>query len=86
MWLLAKSPASVGLSTLDQYEAFREFRSRRREAGSDSAGVSVETVEAAATATPEDQLASAYRLLRQRLQAELLEQVKSASPAFFERI
>jgi len=85
--LLAKSPASVGLSTLDQYEAFREFRSRRREAGSDSAGASVETVEeAAATATPEDQLASAYRLLRQRLQAELLEQVKSASPAFFERI
>ncbi|MGH8157190.1 MAG: restriction endonuclease [Rhodanobacter sp.] len=85
--LLAKSPASVGLHTLVQYEAFREFRSRRRDAGSDADDASVETTEdAAITATPEDQLASAYQRLRQRLEVELLEQVKSSSPAFFERL
>lgn len=31
-------------------------------------------------------MASAYRALRERLELELLDQVKSASPAFFERL
>lgn len=85
--LLAKNPTSVSLHTLDQYESFREFRARRREAGSDAADALAGTSEeAAVSSTPEDQLASAYQRLRQRLEVELLEQVKSASPAFFERL
>ncbi len=36
--------------------------------------------------TPEDALASAYGTLRSNLEAEILEQVKSMSPAFFERV
>ncbi len=85
--LLAKNPTAVGLHILEQYEAFRQFRSRRRDAGTITADSNIEMVEEAAmTATPEDQLASAYQRLRQRLEAELLEQVKGASPAFFERL
>lgn len=36
--------------------------------------------------TPEDLFASAYRRMRKNLELELLEQVKAASPAFFERL
>ena len=86
--LLSTGPTCVGLETLDKYDDFRPFRSRRRAATNEAS----ETPETPAldpsprTATPEDQLASAYQRLRHDLEAELLEQVKSASPAFFERI
>jgi restriction system protein len=36
--------------------------------------------------TPEDSMASAYKTVRRNLETELLEQIKSASPAFFERL
>ncbi len=84
--LLAKKPASVGLATLDQYDAFRAFRSRRRETEPDPVSPTVETADPASVATPEEQLASAYQRLRQGLELDLLEQIKSSSPAFFERI
>jgi len=32
--------------------------------------------------TPEDALAAAYQTLRQNLESDLLEQIKSSSPAF----
>jgi restriction system protein len=84
--LLAKNPSSVDLATLDQYEAFRAFRSRRRDNETEVAPVAVEPGGSAVSATPEEQLASAYQRLRQGLELDLLEQVKSSSPAFFERI
>lgn len=86
--LLSTGPTFVGLETLDKYDDFRAFRSRRR-AGNNEASETPETPApdpSPRTATPEDQLASAYQRLRHDLEAELLEQVKSASPAFFERI
>jgi restriction system protein len=36
--------------------------------------------------TPEERMATAYQTLRADLQADLIEQVKSASPPFFERL
>jgi hypothetical protein len=36
--------------------------------------------------TPEDALAAAYRKLRGTLEAELLQQIKESSPAFFEQL
>lgn len=84
--LLAKNPSSVGLATLDQFEAFRAFRSRRRDNEAEVIPAAVEPESSSVTATPEEQLASAYQRLRQGLELDLLEQVKSSSPAFFERI
>jgi restriction system protein len=73
-----------------RYEAFKEFRSRRRESGGDQDAVKVDAAEEATVSvlrqTPEDQMASAYRALRERLELELLDQVRAASPAFFERL
>jgi len=86
--LLAKNPQRIDVELLDQYAEFRAFRTRRRESAGESnqpAPLVVEQ-ELPADQTPEDQLASAYRRLRKDLELDLLEQVKAASPAFFERL
>lgn len=91
--VLAGRPTVVNLATLEQFEEFRAFRAKRRGVSSDSppllgaepratgAGGDFSTDQ-----TPEDTLAAAYQRLRADLEIELLEQVKSATPAFFERI
>jgi restriction system protein len=86
--LLAKRPAQINVATLDQFDEFRAFRARRRDTVlEDNASVSPPTEqESSVTQTPEDQLAFAYRRLRSELELDLLEQVKSVTPAFFERL
>jgi len=86
--LLAKQPAHINVAMLDHFDEFRSFRSRRRDtAVEDNASVQ-QLVEQDTTAnqTPEDQLAFAYRRLRSELELDLQEQVKSVTPAFFERL
>jgi restriction system protein len=86
--LLAENPRRIDNALLERYDAFREFRSRRRDPN--EAEVEVDTsrtqAEPPADQTPEDALASAYQKLRKNLENELLDQVKSSSPAFFERL
>ncbi|HWH72255.1 MAG TPA: restriction endonuclease [Candidatus Sulfotelmatobacter sp.] len=92
--VLARRPTRVDSTLLDQYEEFRAFRTRRREVSNDAAppasGSTTHAVaaigELPAQKTPEDMLAAAYRRLRGDLELELLDQVKTASPAFFERL
>ena len=90
--LLAENPTKIDVELLDRYESFRAFRTRRREVHNDepkpNQGVTLAAAadEGTSAQTPEDQLASAYRRLREDLEAELLEQIKGSSPAFFERL
>lgn len=81
--LLAKSPTRVDNNLLSQYEPFRTFRARGK--AEEEASVQP-TLVAPAERTPEDDMALAYQRVRKELEAELLEQVKAASPAFFERL
>lgn len=87
--LLAQKPERLDVERLLQFEEFRAFRARRRgaidEPGNESMPVAERPI-AAETQTPEDQLASAYRRLRQELVLDLLEQVKASTPAFFEQL
>ena len=82
--LLATKPARVDNNLLNQYEAFRAFRARGK-AEEEQAVQPVASVPAAEQ-TPEDAMALAYQRVRKELETELLEQIKSASPAFFERL
>lgn len=82
--LVAKSPARIDNGILMQYEAFRAFRARSSK--TDDSNQAPPPPEAGIEQTPEDAMALAYQRLRKELEAELLEQVKSASPAFFERL
>lgn len=83
--LLNENPAHVDVSLLGRYDEFRAFRTRRREKPLASIKRSLE-LEQDTDKTPEDALAAAYVTLRNNLEAELLEQVKQASPSFFERL
>lgn len=90
--VLSQGLPRIDVKFLDQFEEFREFRNRRPE---ESAASKLKQQSPLASAqiqtnldieTPEDRLASAYLRLRQGLESELLEQIKGASPAFFERL
>ena len=83
--LLRQSPAKIDVEFLRQFKEFREFQVRRRTKDADTSGVLDISTEMS-DQTPEDALATAYSTLRNNLEADLLEQVKSMSPAFFERV
>ena len=78
--VLEKNPPEIDVSFLEQFSEFVEFRSLRRGAAP-SEGLLEPTKE-----TPEESLETAYQKVRQSLVAEILQTVKSCSPAFFERL
>lgn len=91
--LLAQNLSRVDNSVLEQYPEFLSFKLRRSEDKSvqDARGVLHTTsIDAAKVeqleATPEELFSQAYQRLRNNLESELLEQVKAASPSFFERL
>jgi restriction system protein len=79
--LLQEKPIRLDVKLLERFPEFLEFRNRRR----DRASASTPTVTESG-GTPEDSLAAAYETLRADLEAELLQQVKESSAAFFERL
>lgn len=80
--VLASKPARIDVKYLEQFPEFVAFRELRHERPDETPVP--ETVPS--DATPEEALDAAYGRLRLDLEAELLDQVKSASPAFFERL
>jgi restriction system protein len=88
--VLARNPSRIDGSLLEEFDEFRAFRARRRDAvlqvPTTASTPDALSPDLPAHQTPEDLLASAYRRLRRELEIELLEQVKAASPAFFERL
>lgn len=94
--LLQENPQKVDAALLHRYPAFQEFLSRRRDKDGDSKDSSqvpspstvagAGTVTAESLETPEDVLASAYRAIRKNLETDLLDQIRSSSPSFFERL
>ncbi|BBB59685.1 restriction endonuclease [Undibacterium sp. KW1] len=91
--LLAKNLSRVDNSVLEQYPEYLSFKLRRSEdkGVQDASGVlqptSIDTTKVEQLeATPEELFSQAYQRLRNNLESELLEQVKAASPSFFERL
>jgi len=80
--VLASRPARVDVKFLEQFPEFVAFRDLRHEKSEEKTEPTIEPVDA----TPEEALDAAYQRLRADLEAELLEQVKNTSPAFFERL
>lgn len=90
--LLATNPQKIDNTTLEQYPEYLEFRLRRGDskesdkAESLSSPTSGSLVAEQTDSTPEELFSQAYMRLRNNLEAELLEQVKASTPAFFERL
>lgn len=84
--LLAGRPEQIDNSTPECYQAFREFRSRKRPSKIEKHENYVHRSDSDSDETPEDALASAYTTIRNEIESEILESVMQASPAFFERL
>jgi restriction system protein len=82
--LLEKSPPRIDNNVLNQYASFRAFRVRGKEG--EGSAPTLPLLETTSEQTPEDAMALAYQRVRKNLEGELLEQVKTSSPAFFERL
>jgi restriction system protein len=88
--LLAEKPSQINNATLKQYPEFVAFMLRKTEQA--QAGATqvltpqIQSAEPESTSTPEELLAQAYQRLRTNLEKELLDQVKSSTPGFFERL
>jgi restriction system protein len=80
--VLASEPERIDVKYLERFPEFVEFRELRHER-SDERPTALDTI---LDATPEEALDAAYRGLRADLELEVLEQVKAASPGFFERL
>jgi len=81
--ILGKMPKEINLRFLRQfpeYEAAREKHKENRQTATSS------TVEDQESETPAERLEEAYQTLRENLASEILTQLKSASPSFFEKV
>ncbi|MEI2656425.1 MAG: restriction endonuclease [Nitrosomonas sp.] len=79
---LETNPKNITITSLDQFEKFRTFRtSAKINKKRQEAVCSPETTE-----TPEELLEQSYQNINEELAGSLLEQVKQCSPAFFENL
>lgn len=77
--VLKAKPVRIDVKFLEQFPEFMDFRALRRTDATESAPVTE-------ASTPEEALEEAYESVRASLESELLQRVKAASPAFFERL
>lgn len=79
--LLTTNPKKINKKTLEQYPEFLEFQNVRKEINEPQ-----RSVDEPEKQTPEEQLENAYKILSDGLAIEIIQLVKSCSPAFFERL
>jgi len=84
--LLAQQPGRVDMKLLAQFPEYIEFRNRRKEPTTTDAPGNPVLVDAGEEQTPNEAIEIAYQKLRFELVDELLQQIKGASPEFFERL
>jgi restriction system protein len=81
--LVQNPPDRIDISYLQRFDAFNEFRKK-------SSGNASENIEPSIPqeneATPEESLDLAYKDLRDDLATQLLSQIKSSHPSFFEKL
>jgi restriction system protein len=78
--VLANRPPRIDIRFLSRFPEFQEFRASTRPPRKESVE---ETLNGA---TPEEEIESIWRTLRDELAEELLTQVKNVPPSFFERL
>lgn len=80
--ILADSTVELNSKYLEQFDEFQEFRSRTKESDNDAPELGEELT----SSTPDEALQVAHRKLEDALAANLLDFVRSTSPAFFETL
>lgn len=79
---LASGPPRITVNWLKQFPEFTDFHTTKPRTADTPVVMSIDRAET----TPDEQLADAHQALMQSLADELLEQVRAASPIFFEQL
>jgi restriction system protein len=79
--ILAQKPPRIDIKYLKQFPEYLDFIGTNA-----NTPTATETANLPTAQTPDEAIELAYRELRQNLAQELLERIKTASPAFFERL
>ena len=82
--LLKENPTEITAKLLTRYKEFVEFKSIKREKESGTSESAL--IEDDTNQTPEESLEYAYQKLHSELSKEVLDIVKTCSPAFFEKL
>lgn len=84
--LLNENPKEITSQFLLRYPEFGDFKShnRSKDQNDNSTGLGNQTI--STKSTPEESLENAYQTLRSELAQQVLDVVKSTSPAFFEKL
>jgi restriction system protein len=82
--LLAQKPETVNKQVLLKFDKFRTFVQQRHD---DQSVVADDTITVTdLSATPEETLEKSYQAIRKKVEADLLDAVRQASPQFFEKL
>ena len=81
--LFKQAPPDLNLRVLRQFPEYIEARNRSQD---QQRGESPTTADEQESKTPAERLEEAYEMLRKNLAGELLSQLKSSSPNFFEKV
>jgi len=84
--VVERQPPEVNLRFLRQFPEYVELRDERKRKRQAKKAAVDDSADNGESITPEEQLEEAYSQLRESLVYELLEQLKSSSPAFFEQV
>jgi restriction system protein len=82
--VLGENPDKLNVKYLKRYPEFLEFATAKKKSKERSEKVTMDDETDAIT--PEEKLEYSYQSIRDELAQELIKQVKSCSPAFFERL
>ena len=81
--VLKKNPGRVDLRVLNEFEDYREFRSRKKQAIEAAGGNEDNTTE---EVPPEESLENAFQKVRRQIEADLLSQIMGNPPEFLEQV
>jgi restriction system protein len=81
--VLKKNPERVDLRVLNEFEDYREFRSRKKQAVEAAGGNEDDTTE---EVPPEELLENAFQKVRRQIEADLLSQIMGNPPEFLEQV
>lgn len=85
--VVARPPKRIDKEYLTRFEPFRAFLTLQHASDEDNKqNDDTGTNGGGSTSTPEEQLEAAYRKIRQKVEAEVLQAVATASPQFFENL
>ena len=83
---LADAAATINNAYLDQFKEFQDFKVKVNEADGAAAATPAQASAPLSTETPDEALRKAHGAITGALAADLLDRVRKATPAFFEKL